>query len=153
VIRDSEAETVVVHPDFAAVMQAVHLPPATRTVTTDERWVPLSAPRSRGGGTAARDDGLHQRHHGQAQGRGDDACEHRGSGHEPRTAWEWRVDDWILLVLPLHHVHGIINVLSCALWVGARCEMVAKFDAELAWGRIAAGELTLFMAVPTIYGS
>jgi len=44
VIRDSEAETVVVHPDFAAVMQAVHLPPATRTVTTDEAVG--TAPRS-----------------------------------------------------------------------------------------------------------
>ena len=68
------------------------------------------------------------------------------------TAWEWRADDWILLVLPLHHVHGIVNVLTCALWAGARCEMPAKFDAERVWVRIAAGDLTLFMAVPTIYG-
>src|SRR2546428_14196363 len=68
------------------------------------------------------------------------------------TAWEWRADDWILLVLPLHHVHGIVNVLTCALWAGARCEMPAKFDAEQVWARIAAGDLTLFMAVPTIYG-
>src|SRR5207244_5266085 len=36
VIRDAEAETVLVHGDFAAVMQGVHLPPGTRTVTTDE---------------------------------------------------------------------------------------------------------------------
>ena len=28
------------------------------------------------------------------------------------TAWEWSADDRILLVLPLHHVHGIVNVLS-----------------------------------------
>src|SRR5207245_1526436 len=60
--------------------------------------------------------------------------------------------DWILLVLPLHHVHGIINLLTCALWAGARCEMLPKFDAERVWGRIADGDLTLFMAVPTIYG-
>src|SRR5207247_9827400 len=68
------------------------------------------------------------------------------------TAWEWRAEDWILLVLPLHHVHGIINVLTCALWAGARCEMHPKFDAERVWARIAGGDLTLFMAVPTIYG-
>jgi len=49
-------------------------------------------------------------------------------------------------------VHGIINVLTCALWAGARCEVLPKFDAERVWARIAAGELTLFMAVPTIYG-
>src|SRR5881394_3182104 len=30
--------------------------------------------------------------------------------------------------------------------------MLAKFDAEPVWSRIAARELTLFMAVPTIYG-
>jgi malonyl-CoA/methylmalonyl-CoA synthetase len=66
-------------------------------------------------------------------------------------AWEWSADDRILLCLPLHHVHGIINVVSCALWSGATCEMMARFDAEGVWERIAGGELTLFMAVPTIY--
>ncbi len=66
-------------------------------------------------------------------------------------AWEWSPDDRILLVLPLHHVHGIINVVSCALWAGATCEMLPRFDAEAAWDRIASGQLTLFMAVPTIY--
>ena len=66
-------------------------------------------------------------------------------------AWEWRADDRILLCLPLHHVHGIINVVSCALWSGAVCEMMPRFDAEAIWKRIGRGELTLFMAVPTIY--
>jgi malonyl-CoA/methylmalonyl-CoA synthetase len=68
------------------------------------------------------------------------------------SAWEWRADDAILLVLPLHHVHGIINVLACALWAGARCHMLPKFEAEAVWSRLAQGDLTLFMAVPTIYG-
>jgi len=66
-------------------------------------------------------------------------------------AWEWSRDDRILLCLPLHHVHGIINVLSCALWSGAICEMLPRFDANAVWERIAAESLTLFMAVPTIY--
>lgn len=66
-------------------------------------------------------------------------------------AWEWTTRDRILLCLPLHHVHGIVNVLSCALWSGAACEMLPRFDAEAVWQRIASGELTLFMAVPTIY--
>jgi malonyl-CoA/methylmalonyl-CoA synthetase len=66
-------------------------------------------------------------------------------------AWEWSADDRILLCLPLHHVHGIINVLSCALWSGATCEMLPRFDAHLVWDRIASGSTTLFMAVPTIY--
>ncbi len=66
-------------------------------------------------------------------------------------AWEWSADDRILLCLPLHHVHGIINVVSCALWSGAVCEMLTHFDADAVWKRIGRGELTLFMAVPTIY--
>jgi len=66
-------------------------------------------------------------------------------------AWEWSADDRILLCLPLHHVHGIVNVVSCALWSGAVCEMLPGFDAEIVWQRIASSELTLFMAVPTIY--
>jgi malonyl-CoA/methylmalonyl-CoA synthetase len=66
-------------------------------------------------------------------------------------AWEWTESDRVLLVLPLHHVHGIVNVVLCALWSGAVCEMLPKFDAEETWSRIVAGRLTLFMAVPTVY--
>src|SRR2546427_10332647 len=43
------------------------------------------------------------------------------------------------------------SVLTCALWSGARCEMLPQFDAVSVWSRLAAGELTLFMAVPAIY--
>ena len=67
------------------------------------------------------------------------------------SAWQWSEDDRILLCLPLHHVHGIVNVMGCSLWSGAACEMLPRFDAETVWDRIANGGLTLFMAVPTIY--
>ena len=67
------------------------------------------------------------------------------------NAWEWEREDHILNILPLHHVHGIINVLSCALWSGACCEFLPKFDAEKVWQKLSGGQLTLFMAVPTIY--
>lgn len=66
-------------------------------------------------------------------------------------AWEWVPDDRILLVLPLHHVHGIVNVTCCALWAGAVCEAPGGFDPIATWERLASGALTLFMAVPTIY--
>ena len=66
-------------------------------------------------------------------------------------AWAWKPDDHILHVLPLHHTHGIVNALLCALWAGARCEMLPKFDAERVWRRFLEGGITLFMAVPTIY--
>ncbi|MBD2199701.1 MULTISPECIES: acyl-CoA synthetase [Calothrix] len=67
------------------------------------------------------------------------------------AAWEWTASDRILHILPLHHIHGIINVLTCALWAGAECHMLSKFDAEVVWNRISQGDFTLFMAVPTIY--
>jgi malonyl-CoA/methylmalonyl-CoA synthetase len=67
------------------------------------------------------------------------------------TAWAWSSSDRILHVLPLHHIHGIINVLTCALWAGAECHLIKKFDADIVWSRICNGDLTLFMAVPTIY--
>jgi malonyl-CoA/methylmalonyl-CoA synthetase len=67
------------------------------------------------------------------------------------SVWEWSAADRTLLVLPLHHVHGIINVLGCALAAGATCEMAPRFDADLTWARLASGDLTVFTAVPTIY--
>ncbi len=66
-------------------------------------------------------------------------------------AWEWEQDDRILLTLPLHHIHGIVNVIGCALWSGARCDMLPSFDAGQVVDRLIAGDLTLYMAVPTIY--
>ena len=66
-------------------------------------------------------------------------------------AWEWGADDNILHVLPLHHTHGIVNALLCALRAGATCEMLPRFDAAAVWRRFGEGGSTLFMAVPTIY--
>ncbi len=66
-------------------------------------------------------------------------------------AWGWTGQDRTLEVLPLHHIHGIVNVIACALWAGAVCEILPAFDARKVWDRIARGDLTLFMAVPTIY--
>ena len=66
-------------------------------------------------------------------------------------AWEWSASDRIPLFLPLHHIHGIINVMSCALWSGAAFEPFAKFNVETVFERVAADAYTVFMAVPTIY--
>jgi malonyl-CoA/methylmalonyl-CoA synthetase len=73
------------------------------------------------------------------------------------TAWQWRSCDRILHVLPLHHVHGVINALQCPLYAGATVEMMEKFDVDGVWRRWIAGvngeKITVFMAVPTIYGN
>ena len=67
------------------------------------------------------------------------------------TAWEWQADDVIPLFLPLHHVHGIINVLSCALWAGATVHAMPKLDLAALCSQVAADTFSVFMAVPTIY--
>ena len=66
-------------------------------------------------------------------------------------AWEWGPDDQVLNVLPLHHVHGIINMLGCALWSGACCEFMPRFDPGAVFDTFRQGRVNLFMAVPTIY--
>jgi malonyl-CoA/methylmalonyl-CoA synthetase len=66
-------------------------------------------------------------------------------------AWGWTSNDRLLLVLPLHHVHGIVNGLASALAVSALCEIQPTFDATAVWNRLASGQITVFTAVPTIY--
>jgi malonyl-CoA/methylmalonyl-CoA synthetase len=67
------------------------------------------------------------------------------------SAWEWSPEDRIPLFLPLHHVHGIINVMSCALWTGAAIEPFAGFDTAAILDRVKVDAYSVFMAVPTIY--
>lgn len=67
-------------------------------------------------------------------------------------AWEWTEEDRVLHCLPLHHIHGIINILCCALWSGACCEFLSRFDVDAVWEKLScSNDLTVFMAVPTIY--
>lgn len=79
---------------------------------------------------------------------------HRHLGAQVRSlseAWRWSEDDHILGVLPLHHTHGIVNVVLCALWNGASCTLHRGFDVGRVWRSVSDDALTLFMAVPTIY--
>lgn len=66
-------------------------------------------------------------------------------------AWEWSAEDRIPMFLPLHHIHGIINITGCALWSGAVVEPFARFEMNAILDRVRADAYTLFMAVPTIY--
>ena len=66
-------------------------------------------------------------------------------------AWACQSDDVIPLFLPLHHVHGIINVLSCALWAGATVHVMPKLDLGRLCAQVADDVFSVFMAVPTIY--
>ena len=67
-------------------------------------------------------------------------------------SWQWRREDVIPLFLPMHHVHGIINVMTCALWAGATVDAYDDgFDLPRVCQRVSEHAYTVFMAVPTIY--
>lgn len=70
-------------------------------------------------------------------------------------AWEYSSNDTILCILPLHHVHGIINVISCTLWEGGSVEFLSEFSAQgvFDWFLSTYQQKVqgVFMAVPTIY--
>lgn len=66
-------------------------------------------------------------------------------------AWKWTSKDSTVCVLPLHHVHGVVNVVSCALWAGASCEFLPNFSEKAIFDLIENAKINVFMAVPTIY--
>ena len=163
VVEDSDAAIVVTSPDLAGGVEETESSgkPSRRRFTVSngrlsaganalaETPPPPRSPEPRGGrrgmilytsGTTGRPKGV--------------VSTHEMIAAQVRTlvaAWDWQSADRTLLVLPLHHVHGIINVLACALWSGATCEVFSKFDAEAAWARLSSGEISVFTAVPTIY--
>lgn len=67
------------------------------------------------------------------------------------TAWKYAPTDHTLCVLPLHHVHGIINVVSATLWNGGTVAFLSSFSVEGIFACFLEGEVNVFMAVPTIY--
>ncbi|HMB91288.1 MAG TPA: acyl-CoA synthetase [Rhodothermales bacterium] len=151
VLDDTEASIIVAHPDFgekvfpAAEPRGLRLVLTTNALTTAKSDLPDVDPARRAmilytSGTTSRPKGVVTTHANIA-----------AMITALIEAWGWTENDRILLVLPLHHTHGIVNVLLCALWAGATCEVLPKFDAEAVWHRFAAQPLTLFMAVPTIY--
>jgi malonyl-CoA/methylmalonyl-CoA synthetase len=151
-IGDADAAIVVAAPHFAEVLRPLAEAHGARFMTTTEALAAAPAPLPAvdearrammlyTSGTTGRPKGVVWTH-----------ANLRAQLETLTEAWEWRAGDRTLLVLPLHHVHGIVNVLGCALWNGATCEVQAKFDADAVWARIESGALTVFMAVPTVYG-
>ncbi|GAB4447206.1 MAG: acyl-CoA synthetase [Anaerolineae bacterium] len=151
VIADSGAAVVVAHPDFADRLRPIAAAQGRRFLLTDEltgppaEALPDVSPARRAmivytSGTTGKPKGVVTTH-----------FNIQAMVTTLVQAWGWQPDDHILHVLPLHHVHGIVNVLTCALWSGAVCEFLPKFQPDAVWARFIERPLTLFMAVPTIY--
>lgn len=151
VLDDTQPAAVIAHPDFVNLLGPIAEERGLRFARTTEALdhpsspLPAVAPERRAmilytSGTTGKPKGVVTTHENIA-----------AQITSLVQAWGWTGDDRILEVLPLHHIHGIVNVISCALWVGAVCEIFPGFDVQKVWDRIAQGGLTLFMAVPTIY--
>jgi len=68
-------------------------------------------------------------------------------------AWEWVPEDHILHLLPLHHIHGVVNAVLCPISVGA-CITFQSFKPHKIWRQICEADkapFSVFMGVPTIY--
>lgn len=151
VVEDSGAETVVFHPDLARKLEGAsfgtevrlrELPDVLQAVRgelpgiSEERKAMIIYTS----GTTSRPKGVVSTHLGI-----------KAQINSMTEAWEWTSEDSILNVLPLHHLHGILNVVLCSLWSGARCVMMDGFNPRELWKRFERKDLTLFMAVPTVY--
>jgi len=151
VIEDTNATIVVVSPEYAPILDELCKEKSIRLVvlgseTVRENVVLPKIDVSRRGlilytsGTTNKPKGV--------------VTTHKNLEAQVSTlikAWEWTAADHILCVLPLHHVHGIINVVSCSLLSGATCEFLPSFSAEGIFNLFLQEKLNLFMAVPTIY--
>lgn len=63
-------------------------------------------------------------------------CSVMAQVHALCEAWHWAPTDRILHSLPLHHVHGVVNALYCALHAGAAVEFMPRFSPSEAWQRL-----------------
>lgn len=152
VIDNAEVDIVITHPEYEerlapilAARPTLRVYSVTQSDQQSQRSLPQIDPARRAmivytSGTTSKPKGA--------------VTTHAGIASQIRClieAWEWTSNDSTLHVLPLHHVHGIVNVLGCAMWIGARLEMMARFDPQAVWHRFIDADFTLFMAVPTIY--
>lgn len=157
VVGDSDPSLVIVHPAFEKLAPALRdgcptaipsmgLDPFSRNDAPSLPSFSLSFPTSRRAlviytsGTTSSPKGCVTTH---------EIITHQTSSLV--KAWQYVPKDHLIHVLPLHHIHGIVNGLVASLMSGATVEMHPKFDPKIIWERWQTQDSTLFFAVPTIY--
>ncbi|KAF7715919.1 NRPS-like protein biosynthetic cluster [Penicillium ucsense] len=79
-------------------------------------------------------------------------------------AWKYSPQDRLLHLLPLHHIHGVINAIVTPLFAGSSIEFMYPFNTDHVWNRLAepfmtsnslshtpTPKITFLTAVPTVY--
>ncbi|KAJ5580289.1 uncharacterized protein N7459_006274 [Penicillium hispanicum] len=78
-------------------------------------------------------------------------------------AWKYTPQDRLLHLLPLHHIHGVVNAIVTPLFAGSSIEFMYPFNTDQVWRRLAApflpatdpsspqSNITFLTAVPTVY--
>ncbi|KAF3385317.1 Acyl-CoA synthetase family member 3 [Penicillium rolfsii] len=76
-------------------------------------------------------------------------------------AWKYSPQDRLLHLLPLHHIHGVVNAIITPLFAGSSIEFMYPFNTDQVWRRLAApfipsssptkSKITFLTAVPTVY--
>lgn len=74
-------------------------------------------------------------------------------------AWKYTPQDRLLHLLPLHHIHGVVNAIVTPLFAGSSIEFMYPFNPDQVWRRLAApftadnpkSKITFLTAVPTVY--
>lgn len=157
VVGDSDPSLVIVHPAFEKLAPALRdgcsaaipfmgLDPFSRNDAPSLPSFSSSSPTSRRAliiytsGTTSSPKGCVTTH---------EIITHQASSLV--KAWQYGPKDHLIHVLPLHHIHGIVNGLVASLLSGATVEMHPKFDPKVIWERWETRDSTLFFAVPTIY--
>lgn len=151
VLEDTQAEIVVVSPEFEAVLGNYCREKGLRLIVLNDETIETNGVLPQieisrramilyTSGTTNLPKGVVTTHHNIA-----------AQIESLIEAWDYADTDHTLCILPLHHVHGIINVVSCTLWAGGKVQFLPHFDAQKVLDIFLQGDLNVFMAVPTIY--
>jgi malonyl-CoA/methylmalonyl-CoA synthetase len=146
---DADVDTVVVSPEHAGLAdelvrdRRVLAPDAWRAAATSTPAEPAPADPAilfYTSGTTGRPKGA--------------VLTHENLGwhtHLIGSAWQLGPDDRLLHALPLHHLHGLVISLLTQLAAGGSVRMLPRFEAARVVGALAVGDISVFMAVPTMY--
>ncbi|KAL7676793.1 hypothetical protein ACOME3_003044 [Neoechinorhynchus agilis] len=69
-------------------------------------------------------------------------------------AWKWSKEDRLMHLLPVNHIHGLVNCLLTPLYAGAQCLLATNMHPVNTWRYLKAPEcdsVTVLMSVPTMF--